>query len=72
MDQLDVNLSELRVALFERQRARTSDRTPSAPLVDDSGDDDMSMVFATAVERSAPASIEQEPARSWFQRLFGV
>ncbi|HEX8553282.1 MAG TPA: hypothetical protein VF695_01120 [Sphingomonas sp.] len=72
MDQLDVNLSELRGALAERQRARTSDLTPNAPLVDDVGDDDMSMVFKTSAEQSAPASIEQEPARSWFQRLFGV
>ena len=46
--------------------------TPNAPLVDDVGDDDMSMVFKTSAEQSAPASIEQEPARSWFQRLFGV
>lgn len=72
MDQLDVNLTELRIAVIDRQRAKTSHLPPSAPLLDDGGDDENLMVFETSTDQSAPASIEPEPARSWFQRLFGA
>ncbi len=72
MDQLDVNLSDLRVALVELPQARSTDLKPSAPLVDGVGKDDVSIRYEALTEQSASARLEAEPARSWFQRLFGV
>ena len=72
MDQLDVNLSELRVALVGRQRIRTSRMPPSTPFLNLSDYDDKLMTFEASTEQSAPDLIELEPARSWLQRLFGA
>ncbi|WP_155006494.1 hypothetical protein [Sphingomonas hengshuiensis] len=72
MDQLDVNLSELRIALVEKRRARASRITPVARMGDDGGNHDASMISEVSCDQSPPRSIEPEQARSWFQRLFGA
>lgn len=72
MDQLDVNLSELRVALLERQRAKTSHTPPTMALLNNGLHYNNSIILQTSTEQSAPTPIKPEPARNWFQRLFGV
>lgn len=72
MDQLDVNLSELRVALVERRQTRTSKIPLTTAFLNDGVNDDKKVMFGTSTEKSGTVAIEPEPVRSWFQRLFGA
>lgn len=72
MDQLDANLSGLRVALAERRRTVASDLTPRVPSIDEADGNNHGIVFKTSAGQSVSASIEPESTRSWFWRLFGV